>query len=421
MHRPILSLLAAFLLAGSASAQGLITRFGAVGDGATLNTKAIQKAIDQLAADGGGTVVVPAGVFRTGALFLKPTVNLQIDQDGVLKGSTDLKDYPTLMTRVEGHFELWRPALINASHTDHLRISGSGTLDGSGQPFWDEFWRQRKINPLVTNLAVERPRLLFIEDSEDVTVSGIHLKDSGFWNFHLYRCNHVLIDGLNIQAGLIAPSSDGIDIDSSQNVTVQNCFISVNDDNIALKGSKGPLALDDKNSPPVEHIHITHCTFGRGYGLVTLGSEATIVRDVLLDHCKVSLPEDAKPNNLISIKLRPDTPQTYENIRIDDVTLDGPIRFILLAPWKQFFDLKGLPPPSSVVRNVTISNITGSCRDFGKIVAHDHAKISGLTLENIDLHMENPQPELGPIEGFVTKNVLINGKPYEAPTPTDHH
>src|SRR5438067_1145503 len=107
-----------------------ITKFGAVGDGQTLNTKTIQSAIDHAAQSGGGAVVIPEGVFLSGAIFLKPGVNLRLDERAVLKGSTDIKDYPKMKTRIEGHFEPWIPALVNADEADHLRISGSGTLDG---------------------------------------------------------------------------------------------------------------------------------------------------------------------------------------------------------------------------------------------------------------------------------------------------
>ena len=123
------------------------TQSGAIGDGATLNTGLIQAAIDQLAANGGGTLVIPKGVYLSGAIFLKPGVNLHLKEGAVLKGSTDRKDYPKTMTRIEGHFQQWLPALINADKADHLRISGSGTLDGNGEVFWKAFWDARSRTP----------------------------------------------------------------------------------------------------------------------------------------------------------------------------------------------------------------------------------------------------------------------------------
>jgi alpha-L-rhamnosidase len=111
---------------------------GAVADGGTVNTHAIQAAIDRLAGQGGGTVVVPAGVFVSGALFLKPGVHLHLDKGAVLRCSTDMRHFPVQRTRIEGHFEeRFNPGLINAAGCDGLTMTGDGTLDGAG-------WRSSK-------------------------------------------------------------------------------------------------------------------------------------------------------------------------------------------------------------------------------------------------------------------------------------
>ena len=394
----------------------LITDFNAMGDGRSMNTQAIQKAIDHVAQAGGGTVVVPDGVFTTGALFLKPGVNLHLDKGAVLRGSTFIEDYPKTMTRIEGHFEEWRPALINASKIDHLRITGEGMLEGSGQPFWQLFWKRLAADSKTKNLDVDRPRLMFIDSCNDVVISGISLKDSGFWNLHIYRCREVLVEKVTVSAPVGAPSTDGMDIDSSQNVTIRGCSISVDDDCIAIKGSKGPLALNDKDSPPVEHIRIVDCTFALGHGVVTLGSEATIVRDVVVENCRVISASSTRSNSVVRLKLRPDTPQTYEDIHFNNITVEGYGQLISIDPWTQYFDLKGQTPPQSTVRNVTISNITGSYDSIGSIKGHDHAKISDITLENINLTLKSAKLRMGKVENLVIKNVIINGKPFEAPT-----
>lgn len=164
-----------------------ITAYGAIGDSTTLNTTYIQSAIDACAKTG-GTVVIPKGIYLSGSIFLKPGVDLEIQEAGVLKGSTDINNYPSLMTRIEGHFEPWPAALVNADKADGLQITGPGTLDGSGDPFWKEFYHKRELDKKTTNLSVPRPRLAFIQHSKNVSISGIHFKNSGFWNLHLYRC-----------------------------------------------------------------------------------------------------------------------------------------------------------------------------------------------------------------------------------------
>ncbi len=399
---------------GTQASGATLTATGAVGDGKTLNTLAIQKAIDHLAATGGGTLTVPAGVFLTGAIFLKPHVNLYLDPGAVLKGTTNIADYPKMRTRIEGHFQDFLPALVNADGVDGLRISGEGTLDGSGQPFWDAFWTKIAADKKTKNLDVPRPRLVFIQNSHDVQVSGIHLKDSAFWNLHIYKCDGVTIDGLDIKAGSHSPSTDGTDIDSSQHVTIRNCTYSVNDDCIALKGSKGPLAMEDKDSPPVEHITIENCTFLAGHGMVTLGSEATLVRDVNVRNCTVKDLSMSMP--LLRLKLRPDTPQRYEDIHVDGITLDGVGMLISVQPWKQYVDLQGHAPPTRSVHNVTLSNIHGKYGSFGIIHGNAGDVIDQITFEHIDVQLTNPTPPtIVGVTNLVVKDVKINGNVYSGP------
>ena len=385
---------------------------GAVADGKTVNTVAIQKTIDLAASSGGGTLVVPQGTFLTGAIFLKPGVEVHLD--GVLKSTAKLEDFPSLMTRIEGHFQIYRPAVLNASGCDHLRIDGDGTLDGSGAPFWAEFRARRQANPKTTNLDVERPRMMFIEKCNDVHITGIHLLNSGFWNLHMYHCDGGVIDGVNILAGAGSPSTDGMDIDSCQNLTIQNCTFSVNDDCIALKGSKGPLAMDDKDSPPDEHIHVTGCTFVQGPDCVDCGSEATIVRDVEVDHCTVKSTV-SRGFAVLRLKMRTDTPQLYENIRVHDITMEGTGTVIGMAPWTQFFDLQGHAPPSRTAQDVTISDVHGSCTSLGSIGPGKGDTVRNFTFENIDLKVSGAAPRMPKFEGLVFKNVKLNGVEYTGP------
>jgi polygalacturonase len=386
-----------------------VTKIGAVGDAATLNTGVLQKAIDDCSGTGGCTLVFPKGVFMTGAIFLKKGVNLHLEQGAVVKGSTDRKDYPKMKTRIEGHFPEWLPALINADKADHLRISGSGTFDGNGAPFWEDFWARRRANPATTNLDVERPRLMLIQNSRDVKISGVTFKDSGFWNLHIYRCQKVTVENsrFEVPIGIRAPSSDGIDIDSSQDVTIRGCSFRVDDDAVCLKGSKGPFAMDDRNSPPVERIRVTDCVFERGHGVVTLGSEATIVRDVVVEKIKV-----VGPIALIRLKLRPDTPQLYENIHYRDVTLENAGGALVeVRPWRQFFDLKGQPPPKSTVRNITLSDVKGSYGSLGEIQGNPgQTEISDITLKNIDVQVKNGNLKAVDVKNLKIKNVKVNGK-----------
>lgn len=404
-----------------------IVDHGAVGDGETLNTAKIQTAIDQLSAAGGGELVVPQGVFKTGALFLKPGVALHLEEGAVLLGSTNIDDFPTRQTRIEGKVQPWRPALINAEGLPKAVVTGQGTLDGNGKPYWRAFWKRRSENRKCTNLEVERPRLMYFDNCDAVTVQGIALKDSGFWNLHTYRCRNVLLEDISITAphgdppkisgddqpwGEVsidrAPSSDGIDIDSCQGVTIRRVTISVGDDCIALKGTKGPRALEDASSPPVENIVVEDCDFVSGHGVLTCGSEATIVRNVVVRNCRVG-----KAVPVCRLKLRPDTPQLYENLSFEDLTLDGAQALFDVKPWTQFFDPQGMAPPRSVVRNVVIKNVRGTVATLGDLRGNKGDLVENILLQDIELQTDRPQLRRGEIDGLRTDGFTVNGAPFE--------
>jgi parallel beta-helix repeat protein len=330
------------------------------------------------------------------------------------------------MTRIEGHFEPWRLALVNVWNMSHVRIGGTGQLNGNGAPFWTLFYDRRSANPATTNLDVERARLMFIDHCDDVRVENISFQDSQFWNLHLYHSHDVLVSHLRINAasaltGGRSPSTDGIDVDSCQNITIQSCQISNNDDDIALKGSKGPHADLLADNPPDENILIQNCTIGDGNGLLTCGSEATIVRNVLVRNCNIY--GGAK---MLTLKLRPDTPQHYSNITLDGITLNGTGSMINVAPWTQFFDLQGQPGPARSLDHITVRNITGNFGSFGSIrgnVANPQRgtlgdTISDFTIENVNVNLRNPGFSRGEINNFVFHNVVVNGQPVEAPPAT---
>lgn len=412
------ALLVAALLIGalpSALASDMfVTDHGAVAGDAGLDTVALQRALDAARDAGGGRVVVPAGVFRSGALFLRQGVELHLEEGAVLLGSNDIADYPRCRTRIEGQFTEWRPALLNAEGLNGLRLTGKGTVDGNGLLFWAQYWQRRKEDPAVTNLAVERPRLVFLDRCADVRIEGLTFRDSGFWHLHLYRCRDVVLEGLEIHSysrnsPVKAPSTDGIDLDSCQKVTVRRCTISVDDDCIALKGTKGPLALQDESSPPVEDILVEDCSFPEGHGVLTCGSEATVVRNVIVRNCRVG-----NVGNVVRLKLRPDTPQLYENLRFENLQLDGQGRFFEVKPWLQFFDLKGHPPQPSVVRNVVVRNITGSFGRLGSLTPNDIDTVDGVTLENINLQLGSATLSTSDrIKNLVIRDTILNGKPWQ--------
>jgi polygalacturonase len=389
----------------------VITQFGINTDSTKLNTKAIQSVIDKAQANGGGTVVIPKGVFLSGALFFKPKTKLRLLQGAVLKGSDNINDYPLIPSRMEGRKLDYYAALVNAYNVDKFSITGPGTINGNGARFWKEFWDHRdsmkKAGKESTNLEVHRPRLLFIWGSNNVSITNVKLCNSGFWTTHLYQCNNVLIEGCDIRSPFLpvkAPSTDGVDIDVCRKVTVRNCYISVNDDAICIKGGKGPNAHKLPENGIVENVLIEDCTIGAAHATLTLGSESIHALNITMRNCKVD-------NNtpLLKFKMRPDTYQLFENITVENIT--GKCGTIIeVAPWKQFFDLGGSTErPFGTVRNISMSNIKVQCNRFGDLEGNANDKVSDITFKNIDATAKT--------EGLKTKypriklaNVLVNGK-----------
>ncbi|MFT4155450.1 glycoside hydrolase family 28 protein [Parafilimonas sp.] len=399
----------------TARPQGyVITQFGVSDDSTKIQTAAIQKVIDKAWEDGGGTIVVPKGVYLTGALFFRPKTKLSLLEGAVLKGSDNIADYPLTPSRMEGQNLLYYAALVNAYYVDSFSITGPGTINGNGLRFWESFWAHRdsmnKAGKPWTNLEVHRPRLVFIWGCNKVTIQNAKLHNAGFWTTHLYQCNNVLIEGCDIRSPfkpVPAPSTDGVDIDVCKKVTVRDCYISVNDDAVCIKGGKGPDAHNQPQNGIVEDVLVENCTFSDSHGTLTLGSECIHARNITIRNCKVD-----NHVAILRLKMRPDTYQTYENITIEGITgRCGTL--ISLAPWTQFFDLKGsTEKPFGTVRNISFLNIDVQCDKVGNMQGDPNDKISGMLFKNITVTAADPVLETHNYPNIQTDHVMINGKPF---------
>ena len=352
--------------------------FGAMPGEEALQTEAIQRTIDAAAAAGGGTVVVPTGWYRTGALFFKPHTHLYLCPDAVLKGSQDIRDYPDAEVHIEGVLQPYPAALINAYGVDGFSITGEGIIDGEGAPFWDAFWARRKESPACTNLEVRRPRLVYICNSRDVLIEGNEFLNPGFWNIHLYKCSHVRVRDTRISAPkypVKAPSSDGIDLDACTDVHISGTEIQAGDDLIAIKGGKGPHADRESANGTNARILVENCDFGYGPGVLVFGSECVGARNVILRDCQVT-----GNDRLVWLKMRPDTPQRYEYILVERV--GGDVGSVIYAkPWTQFFDLKGEKEiPKSYASHITVRDCNLRCYQLRRIEeAPDQYELSDIS------------------------------------------
>lgn len=383
-----------------------ITDFGVAKDSTKIQTIAIQKVIDKAAANGGGVIIIPKGVFLSGALFFKPKTTLYLSEGGVLKGSDNIADFPIMPSRMEGQNLDYFPALVNAYGVDNFSISGKGTINGNGKKYWDAFWERRKENPKCTNLEVSRPRLVFIWGSNNVQLQDVKLINSGFWTNHFYKCNNVKLLDLYIFSPHLtskAPSTDAIDIDICTNFLVKGCYLSVNDDAIALKGGKGPYADQDKNNGPNANIIIEDCTFGFCHSALTNGSESIHNRNVIMRNCKID-----GASRLLWLKMRPDTPQRYEYIRVEDIKGEAKT-FLAVFAWKQFFDLKGRPDvPLSYGDHITLKNIDLKCDTFYGVENDPNVRLSNFSFENLNIQATKTSIDKSIINGVNFKDVYVN-------------
>jgi polygalacturonase len=341
-----------------------------------------------------------------------------LEEGGKLKGSDDISNFPLLMTRMEGQTVKYFAALVNADGLDGFTISGKGTIDGNGLRYWKSFWLRREFNPNTTNMDEMRPRLVYISNSKNVQLSGVKLMNSPFWTTHLYKCENVKLLDLYIyspEKPVKAPSTDAVDIDACRNVLIKNCFMSVNDDAVALKGGKGPRADKDPTNGANQNILIEDCTYGFCHGALTLGSESVHDRNIILRRIKVNHAE-----RLLWLKMRPDTPQHYEYILVEDIEGHNIGNFLFIQPWTQFFDLKGEQPSgTSTAHNITMRNIKLDCNNFFNVgVAKENSpakgfsyKLSDFRFENLDITAKNfLDIDTSIIENFKLKNVTVNNK-----------
>ena len=311
------------IAASAASFQ--VRDYGAKGDGITVDTQAIQKTIDA-AAKSGGTIVFKPGVYLSGSIFLKSGTHLVVDEGVEIRGVQDLSGYPIMPTRVAGIEMDWPAALINVYGQSNVTLSGKGTIDGDGKVWWDKYWKMRReeYEPKGIRWAADydcrRPRLIQIYKSSAVNLEGLTLKRSGFWTVDICYSTKVTVDGVTIRnnEGGRGPSTDGIDLDSSNNLLVQHCDIECNDDAICLKAGRDADGL--RVNRPSEHVVIRDNTVRGGAAGVTFGSETSGgIRDVEVYRMRV-LP--GVPNGIL-FKSASTRGGTIQDIHIHDMDMQG--------------------------------------------------------------------------------------------------
>ena len=399
-----------------------ISKFGAVGDGRILNTVFIQNAIDACSKNGGGVVVVPKGKFITGAIFLKQGVNLKIEKDGVLKGSVNQADYLQINTRWEGEERKWTSALINIIDVNNVEVYGEGTIDGSGTE-WPGFGRQpgqqmQQLSQAARDSIMKlprlgRPRLICFQNCRNVRIHDLNFRNQAVWCLHILYCKDVIVKNLNIRAAHTIPSSDGIDVDSSNGVLITGCFIDDNDDCITIKSGKDADGL--RVNRPSENIIVEKCRFGYGHGGVAMGSETSGgIRNVKIRNCEVDSGNWAP----IRFKTQPSRSGIVENIEYRNIHINNAKQaFEFNMEWRM---VPPVAPPAKVlpvVRNVRFINVSGNVNSIGLMhglkdspiydVKFKKCKVTaqrGLTVDNVrDIDYSGLSAEVKEGQVIITK------------------
>jgi polygalacturonase len=319
-----------------------IKEFGAVGDGKTNDTLAIQQALDRCSVLGGGQVCVPGGEYVIGAIMLHSNTTLHLEADASLLGSPNLADYPLTQVRWEGHWVKGYIGLISAMDANNIGITGKGRIVG---------------NPAIKGRVdaqngLRHPALLEFVNCSRLRVEDCVTEQNDMWSIHPVSCDNVLFHNVTVRGG-----ADGIDVDSCRHVVIESCIFSTGDDCISLKSGRGAEGYAIHR--PTEEVRISNCTFADSHwACIGIGSETSGgIRNIHIDQCKCI----AARTFAIYIKSRPGRGAFIENIYVSDLDVSGAeqgfLRFNILNSGKQ--DEFPVPGEQGIptIRNFNFNNI----------------------------------------------------------------
>jgi polygalacturonase len=377
---------ACFLLtiARLAAAEPIVNvqQLGAVADGKTHCTEAIQKAIDQCSAAGGGTVNFPPGSYLTGTIFLKSNVTLNLDAGATLLGSGDLADYPaTTPKNAPSRTNSYNiRSLIYAEDLDKIGITGRGTLDGNGS-----FYRDRRHDG-------NRPLIFRCINCRDVRIENITMTNSGFWNQHYLFCERVVVRGIRVW-NHTTYNVDGIDIDGCRDFVLTDSFIDSDDDAVCLKST---------SERPCENVLVSNCVVSSHCNAIKFGTDSTGgFLNIAITNCSIVSPRQSKviygiQRGFSGISLELVDGGKIDRVTVSNVTIDGvevPL-FVRLGNRGTGFVIKEdaakTEVPVGTVRNVLFNNIaaTHAGKTGCSVVGIPDHCVENVSFNNVVIHSE---------------------------------
>jgi len=399
--------------ARSESAVYDVRSFGAKGDGVTYDTSSIQAALDACGKTGGVVRIPAGGTYLSKPLEIHAMTTLLIEHGAILQASKIQSDFMKrpgdwLKVKEKGGFI----PFISGHDIRDVSFTGGGVIDGSGEVWWGEAEKARRIKPGYT---LPRPNLIVIERCKNLKFDNITLQNSP--KFHLVpsNCEEVMISNVTILAPEHAANTDAIDPSNCRNVTITRCRIDVGDDNVAIKAGGNVEGRDFAS----ENINVNDCTFLHGHGM-SIGSETSGgVRNVRVSNCTFENTE-----NGIRIKSQKGRGGIVENITYDGITMknvnpaitltcfyqnnssgDGSRQIAPMTPTAD--DALKASEDIPTYRHIRIKNLKATCsKEAGKILGLPESKISDLILENVDISAPNGV-EIQNASGIELKNVSV--------------
>ena len=331
-----------------------VTDYGAVGNGTTLCTEAIQKAVDACAASGGGTVYIPAGKYLSGAIFLKSNVTLNISEGATLLASKNFEHFPPFKPgwRIQSD-DTRASSLITGHDLENIAITGRGTLDGQGRIWWEAFNKDNNSKDGGHKILTHgRPRVINLYRCRDVLIEDVKILNSPSWTVHLIGCDNVVVDGISIINPEEGPNTDGVNPESCRNVRISNCFIDTGDDCITLKSGKDEEGR--LKARPTENVAITNCVMYKGHGAVVIGSEMSgCVRNVVASNI-VCVGTD----RAVRIKSTRGRGGVVENIRFNNFIVENVREPIYITNFYTKTDPEPVSERTPILRDIAISHFT---------------------------------------------------------------
>lgn len=373
---------------------------------------AIQKAIDECSANGGGKVVFDKGVYHTGALFLKSNVNFVIGDGVELRALIGLEYYPEIKTRVAGIEMMWPCGVINILDQENVAITGAGTLHAQGKIHWERYWNLRadytpKGLRWASDYDCKRVRTLEVASSENITIKDITIKQSGFWTVHVMYCKYVTVDGVKVWNNIDGkgPSTDGIDIDSSSFIEVMNCETDCNDDNYCVKAGRDADGL--RVNRPSEYVYFHDCIAHRGGGALVIGSETS----GWIRHVKAENMKCYNSAHILHCKSAFTRGGGIEDIEVVNCTGDSLKNFLqTTVNWNPAYSYAKLPEGITEMPEHWKVMLQEVPREKG-IPHFSNIRISNCTVTNVSgsaFHVEGIQDSY--ISDYVIKDVKISAK-----------